>query len=102
AAAVAKGIDLPAREAREREEKRKSENRPHKLGELLDEYVERYCKPNQRKWKLVERMLASHVKPAIGRRPLANLRRADIVELLDDLQNRKGLRAEVNRELSQV
>jgi integrase len=101
-AAAARGIDLPAAEKREREEQRKSDNRPHTVGDLLDEYVERYCKPNQRKWTLTARMFDSHVKPAIGRRPLAELRRADIVELLDDLQNEKGLRAQVNRVRSQI
>jgi integrase len=101
-AAATKGIDLPAAETREREEQRRADNRPHTVGDLLDEYVERYCKPNQRKWTLTERMFDSHVKPAIGKKPLAELRRADIVELLDDLQNEKGLRAQVNRVRSQI
>jgi integrase len=51
---------------------------------------------------LVERIFEAHVKPAIGKRPLAELRRAHLVELLDDLQNEKGLRAQVNRVRSQV
>jgi integrase len=101
-AAAAKGIDLPATEERERDEQRRVDKRPHTVGDLVDEYVERYCKPNQRKWTLTARMFDSHVKPAIGRKPLAELRRADIVELLDDLQNEKGLRAQVNRVRSQV
>ena len=101
-AAAARGIDLPAAEQREREDQRKSDNRPHTVGDLLDEYVDRYCKPNQRKWTLTARMFDSHVKPEIGRKPLGELRRADIVELLDDLQNKKGLRAQVNRVRSQV
>jgi len=101
-AAAARGVDLPAPEEREPEEQRKSANRPRTFGDLLDQYVERYCKPNQRKWRLVERMFDVHVKPAIGNRPLAELRRADLVELLDDLQNEKGLRAQVNRVRSQV
>jgi integrase len=101
-AAATKGVDLPAAETREREEQRRADNRPHTVGDLLDEYVERYCKPNQRKWTLTERMFDSHVKPAIGKKPLAELRRADIVELLDDLQNEKGLRAQVNRVRSQI
>jgi integrase len=100
--AAAKGIDLPTTEQREREEKRKADNRPHTVGHLVDEYVERYCKPNQRKWTLTARMFEAHVKPAIGRTPLTELRRADIVELLDDLQNDKGLRAQVNRVRSQI
>ncbi len=101
-AAAAKGIDPPAAEQREREEQRKADNRPHTVCDLVDEYVERYCKPNQRKWMLTARMFDSHVKPAIGSKPLAELLRADIVELLDDLQNDKGLRAQVNRVRSQI
>jgi len=101
-AAAARAVDLPAIEKREREEQRKADNRPHTVGALLDEYVERYCKPNQRKWTLTERMFASHVKPAIGKTALAELRRADIVELLDDLQNEKRFHAQVNRVRSQI
>lgn len=102
AAAAARGIDLPAAEKREREEHHKAEGRPHTVGDLLNEYVERYCKPNQRRWNLTERMFASHVKPAIGKVALADLRRGDIVELLDDLQNEKGFAAQVNRVRSQI
>ncbi len=101
-AAAARGIDLPVAEKREREEQHKADNRPHTVGDLVDEYVERYCKPNQRKWTLNARIFDSHVKPAIGRKPLVELRRADIVELLDDLQNEKGFRAQVNRVRSQI
>ena len=50
AAAAAKRIDLPAAEEREREEQRRRDGRPQTVGDLLDEYVERYCKPNQRRW----------------------------------------------------
>ena len=102
AAAAGNGIDLPAREKSERQEKRKTEARAQTLADLLDEYVERYCKPNQRRWKLTERMFDAHVKPSIGKRPVMELRRADIVELLDELQNGKGLRAQVNRVRSQI
>jgi integrase len=102
AAAAAKGLDLPAQEKRQREADRQAVNRPQTVGDLLDEYVERHCKIRQRKWLLVERMLNSHVKPAIGKKSLGDLRRADIVELLDDLQNEKGFRAQVNRVRSQI
>jgi integrase len=43
-----------------------------------------------------------HVKPAIGDRRLGELRRADVFELLDVLQTKKGLRAQVNRVRSQI
>jgi integrase len=102
AAAAARGIDLPAQEGRQHEEEEKSAKRPQTVGHLLDQYVERYCKPNQRRWKLVERMFEAHVKPGIGKKSLTELRRADLVELLDDLQNGKGLHAQVNRVRSQL
>jgi len=52
---------------------------------------------------LVERMFENHVKPtALGKKPLAEVRRADVVELLDDLQNKKGYAAQVNRVRSQI
>ena len=47
-------------------------------------------------------MFEAHVKPAIGKVPLGELRRGDIVELLDDLQNEKGFGAQVNRVRSQI
>jgi integrase len=100
--AAAKGIDLPAAETHEREEERKAAGRPQTVGDLLDEYVEHYCKSNQRQWLLTERMLANHVRPAIGKKLLGELRRADIVELLDGLQNEKGFKAQVNRVRAQV
>jgi integrase len=108
AAAAARGVDLPEQEERQREEEDKAAKRPHTVGDLLDRYVAEYCKINQRRWQLVERMFAMHVKPAridgrpLGQKPLVELRRADLVELLDELQNEKGLQAQVNRVRSQL
>jgi integrase len=97
AAAAARGVDLPTAEEREREEQRRAADRPQTVGDLLDRYVADYCKPNQRKWKMTERLFEMHVKPTLGKRPLTELRRVDVVELLEELQNEKGLRAQVNR-----
>jgi integrase len=108
AAAAARGIDLPQQEEGQRKEERKAANRPQTVGDLLDRYVDDYCKTSQRKWQLAERMFEMHVKPAkidgrpLGEKPLIELRRADLVELLDDLQNEKGLHAQVNRVRSQL
>lgn len=102
AAAAARGIDLPEHEKRQGAEQRRAKNRPQTVGDMLDEYVERYAKPNQRRWTLTERMFEAHVKPTLGKVALGELRRGDIVELLDDLQNEKGLGAQVNRVRSQI
>jgi integrase len=110
ATAADRGIDLPAKEAEDQrkavaddEAYRRAAELPQTVGELLDRYVAEYCKTNQRRSGLVERMFENHVKPsALGKRPLAEVRRADVVELLDDLQNKKGFRAQVNRVRSQL
>jgi integrase len=75
---------------------------------LLDRYISDYCKANQRRWKMTERMFDRHVKPTLiggmrlGDKPLGELRCGDIVELLDDLQNNKGFAAQVNRARTEV
>ena len=58
--------------------------------------------PISARWNLTDRMFEAHVKPVIGKVPLGDLRRGDIVELLDDLQNEKGFGAQVNRVRSQI
>lgn len=96
------GIDLPVQERREAEEATRSERRPKTVADLLRRYVEEHCKANQRRWEQTERLFKAHVEPSIGTKELGEVRRADVVELLDDLQNRKGLNAQVNRVRSQV
>jgi integrase len=97
AAAAARGVDLPKEEERLREEERKAAERPHNLGSLIDRYIEQHCRPTQRRSGMVERLFDRHVPPRMAATPLDELRRADLVELLDDLQNKKRLKAQVNR-----
>lgn len=64
---------------------------------MVAEYIEKHAKVNQRRWTLTERMFEQHVLPKLGNKPVVDLRRADIIELLDNLQHKKGLGAQVNR-----
>lgn len=102
AAAARRGIDLVVEEAREVARVKRIARAPGTLGALLALYVEKHCKPNQRRWLLTERMLAQHVLPMLGDRSPEDLRRADIAELLDHLKTEKGLNAQVNRVRSQL
>jgi integrase len=97
AAAAADGLDLPEQERTAAEAERKAAARPQTLRDLVNEYVEGYCKPRQRRWKLTQALLRAHVSAEIGDKPLGHLRRADIIELLDKLEHKKGMRAQVNR-----
>ena len=96
-AAARRGVDLPLQEAEARNAEILRQGQPKTVGELLDKYVEEYCKNNQRKWLETQRMFENHVIPEIGALPLSDLRRADVVGVLDLMQNEKNLKAQVNR-----
>jgi integrase len=102
AAAAKRGIDKPSADQRAKEEVERAAGSPKTVKELTARYIADYAKANQRRWKLTERMFQMHVDPEIGAISLGMLRRADIVALLDDLQNKKGLAAQVNRVRSQL
>jgi integrase len=97
-AAAKGGVDLPEEEAKHH---RRDTAAARTVGHLLTEYVEAYCKPNQRRWRLTERLFETHVRPHLGGRRLVDLRRQDGAELMDRLQ-KAGLRAQVNRVRSQL
>ncbi len=97
AAAAKRGIDLVAGEERARLARLQTAGRPQTVRELTRKYVEDHAKANHRRWKLTERIFQMHVDPKIGPLLLDAVRRADVVTLLDDLQNKKKLNAQVNR-----
>jgi site-specific recombinase XerD len=96
-AAAKRGVDLIADETRLAAERQKAAASARTIRELAAEYIERHCKSHQRRWRQVEIRLHNHVLPTLGDRAASDIRRADIVELLDDLQYNKGYRAQVNR-----
>src|SRR5215469_10471317 len=96
-AAAKGGVDLIAELGRLEAERLKAAASARTIRELAAEYIERHCKPHQRRWRKVELCIHSHVLPVLGDRVASDVRRADIVELLDDLEHKKGLRQQVNR-----
>ncbi|EME68611.1 phage integrase family protein [Paramagnetospirillum caucaseum] len=100
---AARGVDLLAREDAEKASAVAADeitNRTMRV--VVAEYIEKHCKPNQRRWKLTERMFEAHVLPKLGDKPVSELRRADVIELLDDMQHKGGLTAQVNRVHAQI
>ena len=96
-AAAKRGVDLPAEEKVRQVEHQKVSANARTVRALVSEYVENHCKPHQRQWKDAERRLKNHVLPKLGDRAVGDVRRADIVELLDEIEHKKGLRQQVNR-----
>jgi hypothetical protein len=53
-------------------------------------YVERYAKRNNRSWRETERIFKMYVVPVWKDRPLADIRRPDVVSLLDGVEDNNG------------
>lgn len=97
-AAAKRGIDLIAEERRQQTARaRAASANTRTVSALVADYVEIYCMKHQRRWRDVQRLFKNHVLPRLGHKLLADLRRSDVVELLDYLENKKGLRQQVNR-----
>jgi integrase len=95
------GVDLVAKEARDEAAKRRAEARAKTVRDLVDGYddVVGFLAASEglRSYRLRKTWLRKHILPALGDRILAEIRRADVIELLDDLEHRKGLKQTVNR-----
>jgi len=94
---ILKGID-PAKV-------KKSTKESHRDAEtvkaLVAEYIAKWAKPRKRTWKEDERILKKDVIPAFGRRKAKDIKRRDIVLLLDEIMER-GAPIQANRTLAVI
>jgi integrase len=67
-------------------------------------FIEQDAKRTVASWHRIERCLELHVFPALGGRPMRDIRRADVHALLDELvaQERVGTAREVRKHLSRL
>jgi integrase len=96
--AVAEGKD-PAADKRQA----RAETEGRSFGEVAARFIERYAKANTREssWKEAERLLNVEAFPRWRHRQLDDIKRADIVELLDGIVDR-GASTTANRVLACV
>jgi integrase len=66
---------------------------------LIEEYLEKWARPNKRSWKADERCLYKDVKPYWGKLKAADITRRDVVLLLDRIKDR-GAPIAANRALA--
>jgi integrase len=69
---------------------RKPEVEGKTIGDVLDDFIERYAKVKLRRWKEVESAFNRLVKPEVGRRGIYALRRSDVAEMLDKIEDGSG------------
>jgi len=78
------GKDPMALADTEREERRKAPT----VTDLIEEYIEKHAKPNKRSWTEDERILKKDALPAWGKRKAADIKKRDVVLLLEDIVKR--------------
>ena len=86
---IADGRD-PAVE-RKKEEARAKAARASTVNALLDTFLDRHVRKNLRSAGEVERVFSKYVRPRIGDKSIYDLRRRDIVEMLDGIEDNNGL-----------
>lgn len=69
------------------------------INSLIEEYIEKWAKPNKRSWEADLRCLEKNIKKLWGKRKAAEITRRDVNLLLDDIKERGAL-VQANRVLS--
>lgn len=83
--------------------KRVSENQLDRLAptveQLITEYIEKWAKPRKRSWKEDQRMLLKDIQPTWGKRKAKEIKRREVILLLDKISGR-GSPIAANRTLA--
>ncbi len=61
------------------------------VSEFIDEYMERWAKPNKKSWKEDQRLLDKDVRPVLGEKKITEVRRRDVIHTLDRIKDRGSL-----------
>ena len=93
--AAKRGLDLIAAEKRDAEARHAAEAKARPLCEIANAYLESVKR--LRSWRSIESRTRCHIIPKLGSKPIGEITRADLVEFLDNLERKHGLRHQINR-----
>jgi integrase len=74
----------------ERRNKKQVDREAFTVEDLAREYIERHAKPKNKSWRVDQARLNKHVIPAVGRRKAKDIRRRDIIVLIDEVMEHGG------------
>jgi integrase len=57
---------------------------------VVEDFIEKYAKPRNRRWADTDRAFKVNVIPAWGKRPIASITRRDVIELLEKIDKERG------------
>lgn len=82
--AVARGRD-PAAEKRAAKRAGQAIALPNTVGDLCDQYIDRYLKPNVRRWESAMGEIDNHIRPRVGTLALDALTRAHVRQMVREI-----------------
>ena len=82
-------------EERDAEARHAAESKAQPLCEIANAYLESVKR--LRSWRDIESRIRCHIIPRLGHKQIGEITRADVVEFLDGLERKLGLRHQVNR-----
>lgn len=71
------------------------------FADVAELFIERYAKPNNKAWGETARLLNRDVAPVWGKRPIKEIRRRDVIDLLDAIVD-SGRPVHANRTLAAI
>ncbi|MCH9050731.1 MAG: site-specific integrase [Proteobacteria bacterium] len=86
--AARKGID--PREEKRRARREAERARRDTFSAIVEEFIEKYAKPRNRRWAETDRILKVNVIPEWGTRPIEQIARRDVIELLEKIGKERG------------
>lgn len=81
------------REGRDPLAEKKAGRAANSVAELIEIYIERHAKATKRTWKEDERVLLKDVKPKLGHLKIGEVKRADVIDVLDGITDRAPVAA---------
>lgn len=85
----------------EKEKIKVERSRTPYISDFVTEYIEKYAKDRTRGWKETERVLRKEVVPRWGKRKINDVKKRDLVLLLDEIKDR-GSNVMANRTLAYI
>jgi integrase len=88
-------------EAKRAAKEEKEPERPDTVENISADYIRKHAKRNTRSWVETERLFRLHIRPRIGAKLVQNLRKRDILDLLDHVAEGAGP-VQANRVLAAI
>jgi integrase len=83
---IARGIDPKAKREEQLMEQYLKEQEAITVEKMSEDFIEKYAKPKNRGWKATQGLFKKHIIPELGRMPVKDVQRKDVIKLLDKIK----------------